>query len=417
MVIDKLKVLLVVNPARTDFYKYLEGCEAVDFYILWYVKKNDETNIELPAFIKKQYYWSEFRTPFSLFKKISPNKIVFFEIIDLRQIALIVASKLKKITTIYLEHGAAGDRATAIKRWTEEKHIKNKIPYLLNRIKRESIDIFDSKFFYYSVFPFLKRIKLMIDYGTLPFKMLGGLPNKVLSNSRFRERVPDYAITFNRANFEEFELYTGIDEKDVLFTGIPFFDKFYRNQLEVENYVVYIDTPFIDEGLLNWTEEHNARVAHALYEFALRNNTKIYIKLHPLSSRERWDNYGFNSELFEIIQFGDFTELYLKAKLILGYSSSLITGFLSAKKNIVILGWHPEPSIFGADFSSTGICHSSLQFEDLDSKYIFWTDNNLTLRENDEYISFLKRFNYPFDGKATERVLNSIRELNKYDLK
>ena len=92
----------------------------------------------------------------------------------------------------------------------------------------------------------------------------------------------------------------------------------------------------------------------------------------------------------------------------MGFSSSLLTGFLCAKKNIALLGWHPKPQIFGVDFSKTGLCHQSISLSDLHTKFQFWVNNNLTIINNNEYAAYLKRFNYPFDGMATERVIASI---------
>jgi hypothetical protein len=102
-------------------------------------------------------------------------------------------------------------------------------------------------------------------------------------------------------------------------------------------------------------------------------------------------------------------KLYLSSKLIIGYSSSLITGLLCAKKNIVNIGWHPTPQIFGVNFSKYNICHQSLNIEDLESSFDYWILNNLAELNENDYKSFINKFNYPFDGKATERVINSFK--------
>jgi len=149
-------------------------------------------------------------------------------------------------------------------------------------------------------------------------------------------------------------------------------------------------------------------VAQALNDFADEQKIKLYIKLHPFSDRSNWSDYPLNSEYVKILQEGDFTQLYLDAKLILGFSSSLITGLLCAKKNIVLLGWHPDPLIFGTDFSKTGLCHTSFSISDLQKKFAEWVNNNLVEKNEAAYEEFLGKCNNPFDGKATDRVINAI---------
>ena len=112
----KEKILLIVPPLRQDFYKYLEQSPNVDFYILFFVKERDALGVQLPPFIKGQYFWSDYQTPKELLEKINPTKLVFFEIIDQRQISLIVTANHFNYPTFYLEHGAAGDRETARQR-------------------------------------------------------------------------------------------------------------------------------------------------------------------------------------------------------------------------------------------------------------------------------------------------------------
>jgi hypothetical protein len=366
---------------------------------------------ELPVKFKQVIFWNDFYTPEQLLLKTKADKVIFFEIIDLRQIALIVTAKKLGITTFYLEHGAAGDKNTAISRWNEITILKHKLPYFLKRIRSSFFDVFRSKLFYYSVRGRFESWKSYLKYLKLPFLMLTAAPNKVLAHCIFKERVPRYSIVFNRVNFEQYQVYTGISEGDAIFTGVPFFDKFYTDNRDEKDYVVFIDHPYLEERLLEWTREHHEKIAKALFQFAAERKIKVYIKLHPISNMDTWKAYRFNNEYVEIIQKGDFTSLYMNSKLILGFSSSLLNGFLCAKKNVVLLGWHPAPQIFGNDFSKSGLCHSSVDIADLSEQYSFWISDNKCTSGQSAYDSFLKQCNYPFDGKATQRVLDAILTL------
>jgi hypothetical protein len=406
----RLKILIIVPPERFDFYDYLAAVRGVDFILLWHTDP-EQMNFELkdlPLAFRQIVYWNQFKTPEQLIKKIKPDKIVFFEIIDLRQISLIVTAKKLRVQTFYLEHGAAGDKETAIMRWEETTFGKHKLPYFFNRIKSAFGDVLKSKLFYYSVRSEFSSLKSQLKYLTLPIKMLFDPPNKVLARTIFPERVPDRSIVFNRSNFDEYALYTGIKEIQATFSGVPFFDKYFTENRQINNHIVYVEQPYLEPKLLNWDDNHHRKIANAFYHFARETGIKVYIKLHPRSDYSLWSRYSFDSSLVEVIQFGEFTELYLSARLILGYSSSLIAALLCAKKNVVLLGWHPKPEIFGSDFSEKGLCHVSFYPEELSTKYASWTSHNLAEENEGAYYNFLFQFNYPFDGKATERVLSTI---------
>ena len=103
-------------------------------------------------------------------------------------------------------------------------------------------------------------------------------------------------------------------------------------------------------------------------------------------------------------------DLYRNADLIVGYASTLMIGFISAKKNVVLVGWHPEPGIFGPDYSVYGVCHKSLNIDYAEKDYDYWNAHNLCEDNVECYQNFVKLFNFPFDGKATQRVINAITQ-------
>lgn len=407
-----MRILVIVPPERRDFYSYLEEDKENEYVLLWHEseKKFRVSEIEAPPFFNCIFFWNQFLTPHRLIKRIKPDKIVFFEIIDLRQIALIVAANSINLPTIFIDHGAAGDRETAIKRWDEEIHVKNIKSYLVKRFITDFRNIVAAKIFYYSVFKF-ESIKSWIKYVLLPLKMLKNLPNKVLSHSVFTERNPRTAIIFSHANFEEFDLYTKIKISNVKITGVPDFDKYFLKDAKKEQHIVFIDHPYLEEQLMGWDLEHHHKVALALFNFANKFTRKVYVKLHPRSNINYWEPFKQKNSYLEIVQHGDFIETYLTSSLIIGFSSSLLTGLICARKNIVNIGWHPLPQMFGVDFSATGLCHQSIDINDLDVKLTYWENNNLSIRNEEKYQDFLREYNYPFDGKATQRVLEAIHSL------
>jgi hypothetical protein len=270
-----------------------------------------------------------------------------------------------------------------------------------------------SKIFYYAAGSQLCSLSSTVKYLRLPLAMLSKTPNKALADCIFPERTPFKAIVFNKPNFEQFQVYTGITKDKAVFTGVPIFDHFYSKAPAEGDHITYIEHPYLEAGILNWTPGHHQNIARHLYDFSIKRKIKILVKLHPASDISLWKSYAFDPEFFEIVQSGDYTKPMLESKLILGYSSSLINGFLCAKKNVVLLGWHPEPGIAGADFSKTGLCHISLSPDDLETKFDYWMSHNLIKGKDLEYLEFLKEFNYPFDGDAGRRVIETI--VSDYD--
>lgn len=409
-----MKILLIVQPERFDFYNYLSKDIENEYVLLWYEKESmmKLQKDELPVRFSSIYYWTDFFTPSDLLKKIKPDKIIFFEIIDLRQIALIVSAKAYKIRTFYLEHGAAGSRETAILRWDETTFVRNKIPYFVNRLIKHLPLIVKSKVFYFSVFKGFTSLQSYFRYVCLPVILLFKPSNKVLAHNTFRERVPDYSILFNESNFQQYELYTGVEKEDVLLTGVPHFDSYLSAFYKGKDHWIYIDHPYLEGKLLGWDKKHHSKIAKQLFNYANTNRQKIYVKLHPKSDISLWHGYDNPGNYIEVIQFGDdFTQLYLESKLILAFSSSLVIGFLCAKKNVVLLGWHPQPTIFGVDFSKTGLCHISYSVDDLYSKVQTWESINYCMDKPDQHTSYVRKFNFPFDGMAIDRVLKAINTL------
>lgn len=407
-----MRVLLVVPPERTDFYGYLGGAADFEFLHLWHEKRSQfkADPARLPIQFSSVHFWQDHASPARLLRALRPDKIVFFEIIDLRQIALAVAAGAAGISTFFLDHGAAGDRGTALTRWQETRFFGQKLPYLINRAFRALADAASSKRFYYAQSASFGSRQSWYKYLALPIRMMVAGPNEVLAKNIFRERVPRWSIVFNQVNFEEYHLYTGIDRSEAILTGLPFFDRYYRADTSERDHIVFIDHPYLEGGLLRWTDSHHRRIAAAIAQIAEVTGKRVVVKLHPRSDMSRWLAYNLDAEKVEIVQHGDFTDVYMGAALILGFSSSLITGFLSAQKRVVLLGWHPEPQIMGSDFSQTGLCHISLSPNDIPDKINLWLSNNKAL-DKAKHEAFLRKYNSPFDGRAGERVIEAIRSL------
>lgn len=402
---DRVKiVLLLFHPDRADSYDYLSKDTKNRYFILWHEKPNPNAK-QLPGFIEHEYFWKQFTTPAVLLNEIKPDVILFGEIFDLKQIALMVEAGARNIRTAFLDHGASSDPNLAVFRHVTEhkRNLKNKLSTFVFR----AFSILRNRLFYFSVTDRIER-ESRAAFLRLPNYMLRYSPYGALNKVYFKERIPDKFLIFSRNNRAELDYIYRIPEEKVLYTGIPFFDFLYESESKEEDYLVYIDHPYLEVGIFNWSADHHRKIAKELNDFAVKNKIKIYIKLHPRSEPEIWKKYNLDKDYIEVIKEGNYNELYKKAKVILGFSSTLMTGFLCAKKNLVILGWHPKPEIIGFDHSSLGLCHRSMDPTDLTKKFHEWTGNNLSKTNKAAYDKFIFDFNHPFDGKASERIIDFI---------
>lgn len=408
-----MKLLIVSNPKRTDFYNYLVANQQSnqECFILWnYAPANDEVSLQ-EAKVSGYYYWKDYLTPYHLLNEIKPDKIIFLEIIDFWQIPLIIASKSRKTTTFFLEHGIGNDVDHVISRFKEDPSVGKKAIHYFAKLKENFTGVVRNRFFYLSVFFVITGLASKCKYLLLLLYMKIYTPIHALSKLKFPERTPDYAILFNENNVLPFLLYNTIERSSIITNGVPLFDRFYKDAFIEEDYIVFIEHPYLEEKILDWDLHFHEKVARTLEKYAVDNKMKIYVKLHPKSNKNTWMSYGLDPFCINILQEEDVTALLLNSRLILSYSSTLLSVMLSCHKNIVLLGWHPMPQIFGMDYFSTGLCHISFALEDLEQKSEEWFSNNPCINNIEKYEAYMREFNFPFDGKAADRVIQAIQSL------
>lgn len=399
------KILLVFDVKRKDLYSYLSADATNEYYILFNNEPTKGHN-NLPKFIRGEFYWSDYKTPFKLLQSINPDKIVFQEIFDLKQIALNIAARKLKIETIFLDHGIWSD-FISIKRNDLQRQQTGRKKKLQKLKKPHSIP--SGYFFYFSAFPGVGWRDLA-KFFFFPFLAFSKSLLTAMHKIRFNERKPERFILFTKHNFNTISDYYGCSENEVTYTGFPFFDGFAKKRNESTNkgYIVFIDHPYLELSMLGWDENFHEKVARTIKQISSLSKKKVFIKLHPKSDINKWKTYTFLDQEVEIIQHQIDESFYLDADLIFGYASTLLVGFICSRRNVVLLGWHPCPLIFGIDFSKYNICHKSLELGDVNSKLPYWLNSNLALQNKQHFIEFCKIFNNPFDGKATERVIGLI---------
>jgi hypothetical protein len=402
----KSRILLLVAPNRTDIYQFFKEDLRNDYDILYFdtAESRSKQSKSTASFIRKEYYWNDYSRPETLIRDIRPDKIVFAEIYDLKQIALCVFANKHSIETFFLDHGALGNL-----KGTKQRHhsiVKSILASKLKKVFRSLPRIVRNRYFYYSVIGCVSP-KSIIKFIFLPLYMLIRSSFYGLHEVVFPERLAKKNIIFSRRNYLQYQFLYHFKEEQTRITGVPYFDSLFNPGLETAQDLVFIDTPFLEVGLFGWTSEHHFKIASILKQISQKYHIKVHVQLHPLSDKKVWEGYQLG-ESVQIHQLADMTQHYLNAKLILGFPSSMLIGLLSAKKNLVLLGWNPEPKIIGDDLLTFGICHASLRMEDAEKNMDFWMRENLCVSNSAGYQEFLKEYNYPFDGKAGLRIIQFV---------
>ncbi len=403
-----MRIVFVCPPHRKDFYQYITNILKLEHevFLLWEYKLKPET---LPNYDEgiMPLYWSNYATPKELLEKIKPDRVIFFEIIDLWQIPLIVTCHKFKVKTFFVEHGVGNSVELVIGRFNEIPSLKERLALYAKKIFYSLPRIIKNRYFFVSAAQYLPA-KDIPNYFRLTSYFKKYTPFHALSKLKFRNRTPHFALLFNRNNIDPFLLYNEIESQNIIIEGVPFFDKYFLREVVEKDHIVFIEHPYLEEGILNWDNKWHEKIARSLERFAIDYNVSVIVKLHPRSVISNWTRYNL-SPLIEIKQKEDVTNDMLTAKLVLGYSSTLINALVTSKKNVVLLGWHPNPVIFGDDFSKSGLCHASFKVEELFEKYNYWLENNLTFDNKSALENFIKEYNFPFDGKATERIIEAIK--------
>jgi hypothetical protein len=394
------KILLVSSNRRIDLFNYLLNQDNIEIIIL----SNEDINKDLNI---KQIQFKKYHTPLNIINDINPDIILFLEVYDILQISLCIVANKVGLKTIFLEHGISSNSEEYLAENNEinRKHFNR----LIKNLKAINYSIIHRLFFMSSFF-YVQNLNSLITLIKiwLTIERKGSL--KALSTYPLIERVPSKFLLFGKNNNDHKNLIYHINKYkniNIQYTGNPFVKKI-KNGLS--NKITIIEHPYFEQSLYNWNFKFHNEKVDFLYKF-IRSKPEFdfLIKLHPASDKSLWHKFECPSNAV-VKKNNDLNNdnHYEESALILSYSSSMLVDFISNQKNIVLLGWHPVPQIYGVDFSKYGICHTSYLFEDLENNWEHWLKNNLAVVNLTGYERFLEEFNSPFDGLAKQRILMEI---------
>lgn len=393
-----MKVLLITFPERVDLINFFASDQENDYFLLNYsTNKTSGSNI---SFLKGSENINDHKFISKWVKKINPDRIVFFESSDIRLVFLNIIFTSLGYKLVFLDHGIREIKSMQFVRSIEKEVMKNNEDHLKVIPKKKTLLLFFETIYHLPRKQFFSLCKILVDF--LGHWNKERLFNKLLNlgNSFWRQ------IIYCTNNLEVISLTVKIEEDKVFYTGFPSSDSYFPlKKNDDSDYIVFIDHPYLETGI--YTIEQHRKIVIALKELSLSKEKKIFVKLHPKTIVENWSQYDLGSNL-EIVSDFPPPSFYLNASMIISFSSTMLINFLSKKKNVVLLSWYLDESHLGNDFSKLGVCHLSNNLDDLKVKFDYWISHNLAEEDLNNWEMFIKLFNYPFDGKATKRVLEAI---------
>lgn len=398
---SKRSILVLADYCRADILYFFEDlAKQFNLYFLYYSYKEDVPNNIFEPYGKTLFYY-QYPTAFSLLKEISPEKVLFFDLETLNQVALLCASKEMGIETFHVEHGY---RNTDLIRYifsiktTKKNYQPKKKPALLHKIR--------NRLFYIST-AFLSKQKSKLNYFYKEKRSRNSLQANVLLGEM--KLVPDCFISFSPKIFNYHrEIFQLPSSARVKYIGFLHSDRYYtEHEFDISSKkIVFIDACYHLAGYFGMTEEFVTAFYRQLNETCEANGYQLLVKKHPadLSSVieaagvKIIDEVDFKARMSEFsIIAGDYSTLFL---ILIGCPGTL--GFC--------FNMFPDKTFDPVAFQKPyGITKEITRFEDL--AQILSDENNLKNTYSSQRLAkarFVEEYLYKLDGKARKRFIDII---------
>jgi len=395
----KKRVLLNWDTTRKDLLEpFLALQNDIEFVIIWGgYSEEDKKNHPF-----RQVYFTDYRTPYRLLDAVQPDKILFFNINSFTHVALNLAARNRGIPTYIMHHGIhhADQLEMHIAREKEGLHEKRKI-----------VSNTASFWFYFSALR-PKNFRQLFSYTR--FAWVRQKRDKLLAIRQcyFDARLPDHYINLSPHNAIIIKRVDRIrDDKKFFYIGHPFFDAILgrlnalRDQppCTAEKYYLLIDFPNIESHITfkRLTADGKKAFYRRLSALAKAGGCRLKIKLHPFG----FDSpHNYQDENIDLIREADMAELIHGAEKCFSFFSTLIIPIIY-HKGTCFLFFTGDDRELQYDLVELGAARR-LDMTDFSEKDL--ADERPAAMVKDAYNTFIKRYLYYTDGKATERLKNIL---------
>jgi hypothetical protein len=332
-----------------------------------------------------------------LLDEVNPDKVVFSGLESYYEIALNIACRNRNIKTYFLQHGGPMQNLDFYK--IAFSHTKNEFE---DQGKQNFLQKFHATLFYFrgvklnNLSSFHKILRYYLSRQT------SGNYMKILEQIQFDLRKPDYYIecTFHNASWiRQRDKIT--DNSRILEIGVMSLDPYFRKDQpqDQKDFYLLIDSPLELFPSLHIDQEKHFVLYSRLNRLALKNNSRLLIKLHP-------KNYNTaqlpQHENITYIRDKNISEEIREAKACFCFYSTLaLPAIYFSNCNMIRLD---EESPVQQEWEKLGVVNC------IDIKDVLDDNYELTMKpvNKQNMEKFVSLFLYRTDGKATERLKNIL---------
>lgn len=397
-----MKAFLVVGDYnRQDFIApFYNLPSTIKLYFIEHLDSTYVKKADFPA-NTEVIFWKDYSDAYQLLNQLRIEKIFFFFIEAYNHVALRAAADELGIKTVHVEHGlrfnVPAPRIAVINK-------KNSLPEvgLKNRLRNFT--------FYLNTILKSKRENLVQLIKFYLIRRQG--IDKIYHPAVRKVITPDIFISFSSEVFKHHVNKLNLSTFDVIYTGIPQFDHLVTlvcNEKLNPN-IVFIDQPFVEQGILGWTDEHRGRLLGEIIRICKKQGRKFLCKIHPASSADFWGTFAkANSDTVEILDDNSFKEAIVNNYLILGFCSTLHLPLVSLPHTVLLcLEIHPIDVIVqpSSILTEAGVATSITSFNEIEKFLVLAEEEHK--KQKAFKAEFTKKYLYKADGHSSERFVEAI---------
>jgi hypothetical protein len=373
----------------------------VEYYFNWGIESHPEY-FEAYGPLR---FWHEFRHANDLLDQLRPDRIVFFYISSLNQVALKVAAQQRGIPTLHLEHGFRQRYADSLDHllltdWAEPR-------LNLSKVRRELPHIVRNHAFFLRSLPRLRppaRSELF-RYGLETYARGLSLGRRLKFG---RLRQPDRYIAFSPEIFEFHRVQDALTEQDmerVTYIGLPQFDPYCNlpaAPIDPRN-VILIDHQNHGGKIFGWTLDFRREWVEKIHQIITDLGLRLFVKQHPGDLSNAWAPYLDKGNV-EIIDHTRLRELLPSTRVILGGFSTMQLPVTGLPHTVLItLEIHPEAvEPASKQFIEAGVASAVTTFDQLRAHLM--NIERLADDQSRHKASFVEQFLHKMDGQAGARL-------------
>ncbi|HMJ47604.1 MAG TPA: hypothetical protein VK498_09750 [Ferruginibacter sp.] len=316
----KPTVLLCWGYNRKNWIESFEALnDDFEFVYLFYMYPSEEQQVFTS---NRRIFYTQFSSARDLLNQVQPIKVIFMGLDALQTIAINVQCKRSGIPTYFMTHGSSLAFDDYIDfRFKDRNLLKESLTTKLRSW------LFTFKFLIKALgFKYLRALPVLMRFQMQKLKIH---PLLAMKNNRTPLRIPSKYMVFSE---EDIKFYIELDNcrrEDFIVLGnleiTPAINMAKEKGITDGNYLLYVETPLsiienneFDIGKIS-AQECNALIS-SMNEYAIANELKLIIKLHP---------YSYSNTFF--IQHPNITYdktnekeiLILNAHAVIFYNSSL----------------------------------------------------------------------------------------------